>query len=348
MTTNLFPILISQPSFSLLCLKSHEALQSLVVTICGQPCIGFVGYIWHDEAAWCFPLTWCLTDRMFTQVNPKGYLFNLTLSCIDKNVLCGDGCMLWDSESEDKLCLPAAVTVSLNLCNKVKQKNRTDLNQWVCHLVWPFHQSALIGLQSVSHAFHSWFPHWSTTYCKTVLLACGWTIWEQATHHDLNHMTKSHHQKYMWLKLNHYIILTDQAKKCSADNVLYFDKPVLTGQCQTNKLCLPDNVLVIEAVAHHTQSFLCHWVHHSTLPCCMLLGHRQQPFPLLHNVPLKDTQFTFSEVAWQACVGFQELLTGGGLGLQGGQHSLQVQWWFTTHWSHHCLVTNQYNNSDLN
>ena len=102
----------------LLCLKSkpHNALQSLVVTACGKPCVRFIGCTPRGEATWCLPLAWRLTELMFG----PGCHFDLTLPCIDKTV----SCVVIDScpESEDKLFLPAAVTVSLKFTQQSKER----------------------------------------------------------------------------------------------------------------------------------------------------------------------------------------------------------------------------------
>ena len=105
----------------LLCLKSkpHDALQSLVVTASGKPCIRFIGCTARGEATWCLPLAWRLTDLMFG----PGCHFDLTLPRIDKMVSCEvtDSCHE-SPESEDKLFLPAAVTVSLEFTQQSRER----------------------------------------------------------------------------------------------------------------------------------------------------------------------------------------------------------------------------------
>ena len=51
--------------------KLHEALQSLVVTTCGQPCLGFAGCSPRDDPTRCSPLAWRSADRKSTPSYPK-------------------------------------------------------------------------------------------------------------------------------------------------------------------------------------------------------------------------------------------------------------------------------------
>ena len=91
--------------------KSHEAFQSLTVTTCGQPCVGFVGVQPSDEATRYSPLAWRSTDRMFTLGHSKGHRFGFTSPRIDKIVFS----VVMDSlsQSEDDGCFYVALFSSL-------------------------------------------------------------------------------------------------------------------------------------------------------------------------------------------------------------------------------------------
>ena len=114
--------------------KPHEALLSLLVTTCGQPGTGFAGCPPRDEAVdlhlriimyghrssptvFATRLTGCLI-----QVGSKRYRFDLTSPRTDKMV----SCVVMDSRSknENKLFLPAAIAVSLELTSQSQTKEQ--------------------------------------------------------------------------------------------------------------------------------------------------------------------------------------------------------------------------------
>ena len=91
--------------------KPEEALQSLVVTTCGQLWVGFVGCTLCGDATGCSPLAWRLTEPMFTSGHSKGRCFDLYFALI----------VVWIHTPRARIncfSLPLSQCV-WNFCNKV-------------------------------------------------------------------------------------------------------------------------------------------------------------------------------------------------------------------------------------